>query len=375
MAIIKCPECGHQVSDQAKTCPSCGIEIAGKITKCPECGDVVFNDSDECPNCHHPLNIPEVKPQPVTPRPEVTAEQETSPAKGGMKRTYVVLIVSFVVALLAVFVSLYFYKTTQDKNEMDAYENAMASSEPAVLQNFLDVYTGAPQEHRDSIAAHLEQLRKVDTEWDNAVRSGSKTALERYIQLHPGSIHVTEARLKIDSLDWLAATAADTPEAYQAYIDGHLDNGLHLDEARIMFEKSDARRVTDDDRQMISSLFGNYFTALANNEEASLTETLSGVLGSFLHKENATKTDVMTYMKKLHAPDDITGMTFSLNNDWKIEKTDVGDGRYKYTVTFSVDHRITRNDTSKETFSTYNVVAGVSPEHKISDLNMKKIVP
>lgn len=375
MAIIKCPECGHQVSDQAKTCPSCGIEIAGKITKCPECGDVVFNDSDECPNCHHPLNIPEVKPQPVTPRPEVTAEQETSPAKGGMKRTYVVLIVSFVVALLAVFVSLYFYKTTQDKNEMDAYENAMASSEPAVLQNFLDVYTGAPQEHCDSIAAHLEQLRKVDTEWDNAVRSGSKTALERYIQLHPGSIHVTEARLKIDSLDWLAATAADTPEAYQAYIDGHLDNGLHLDEARIMFEKSDARRVTDDDRQMINSLFGNYFTALANNEEASLTETLSGVLGSFLHKENATKTDVMTYMKKLHAPDDITGMTFSLNNDWKIEKTDVGDGRYKYTVTFSVDHRITRNDTSKETFSTYNVVAGVSPEHKISDLNMKKIVP
>lgn len=375
MAIIKCPECGHQVSDQAKTCPSCGIEIAGKITKCPECGDVVFNDSDECPNCHHPLNIPEVKPQPVTPRPEVTAEQETSPAKGGMKRTYVVLIVSFVVALLAVFVSFYFYKTTQDKNEMDAYENAMASSEPAVLQNFLDVYTEAPQEHRDSIAAHLEQLRKVDTEWDNAVRSGSKTALERYIQLHPGSIHVTEARLKIDSLDWLAATAADTPEAYQAYIDGHLDNGLHLDEARIMFEKSDARRVTDDDRQMISSLFGNYFTALANNEEASLTETLSGVLGSFLHKENATKTDVMTYMKKLHAPDDITGMTFSLNNDWKIEKTDAGDGRYKYTVTFSVDHRITRNDTSKETFSTYNVVAGVSPEHKISDLNMKKIVP
>lgn len=375
MAIIKCPECGHQVSDQAKTCPSCGIEIAGKVTKCPECGDVVFNDSDECPNCHHPLNIPEVKPQPVTPRPEVTEGQETSPAKGGMKRTYVVLIVSFVVALLAVFVSLYFYKTTQDKNEMDAYENAMASGEPAVLQNFLDVYTEAPQEHRDSIMAHLELLRKVDTEWDNAVRSGSKTALERYIQLHPGSIHVTEARLKIDSLDWLAATTADTPEAYQAYIDSHLDNGLHLDEARIMFDKSDARRVTDDDRQMISNLFSNYFTALANNEEASLTETLSGVLGSFLHKENATKTDVMTYMKKLHAPDDITGMTFSLNNDWKIEKTDAGDGRYKYTVTFSVDHRITRNDTSKETFSTYNVVAAVSPDHKISELNMKKIVP
>lgn len=38
MAIIKCPECGHQVSDMAKTCPSCGIEIAGKVMKCPDCG-------------------------------------------------------------------------------------------------------------------------------------------------------------------------------------------------------------------------------------------------------------------------------------------------------------------------------------------------
>lgn len=31
MAIIKCPECGHQVSDHAKTCPNCGIEIEGNI--------------------------------------------------------------------------------------------------------------------------------------------------------------------------------------------------------------------------------------------------------------------------------------------------------------------------------------------------------
>ena len=42
MAIIKCPECGRQISDKAPTCPSCGVEIAGKITKCPS--------SDTCQN-------------------------------------------------------------------------------------------------------------------------------------------------------------------------------------------------------------------------------------------------------------------------------------------------------------------------------------
>ena len=52
MAIIKCPECGRQISDKAPTCPSCGVEIAGKITKCPHCGEVYFSSQEICPNCH-----------------------------------------------------------------------------------------------------------------------------------------------------------------------------------------------------------------------------------------------------------------------------------------------------------------------------------
>lgn len=28
MALIKCPECGNEVSDQAEKCPKCGITIA-----------------------------------------------------------------------------------------------------------------------------------------------------------------------------------------------------------------------------------------------------------------------------------------------------------------------------------------------------------
>ena len=40
MAVIKCPECGHQTSEKATVCPSCGVEIAGKIVKCANCGEV-----------------------------------------------------------------------------------------------------------------------------------------------------------------------------------------------------------------------------------------------------------------------------------------------------------------------------------------------
>lgn len=52
--IIKCPECGHQVSDKAPVCPSCGVEIAGHVVKCPHCGEIYLKADEICPNCHQP---------------------------------------------------------------------------------------------------------------------------------------------------------------------------------------------------------------------------------------------------------------------------------------------------------------------------------
>lgn len=31
MALIKCPECGKEISDKAKSCPNCGCPICGEI--------------------------------------------------------------------------------------------------------------------------------------------------------------------------------------------------------------------------------------------------------------------------------------------------------------------------------------------------------
>jgi|InofroStandDraft_1065614.scaffolds.fasta_scaffold91308_2 hypothetical protein len=51
MALINCPECGKEISDQAETCPNCGIALKkkedqaininmnnGPSVKCPKCG-------------------------------------------------------------------------------------------------------------------------------------------------------------------------------------------------------------------------------------------------------------------------------------------------------------------------------------------------
>lgn len=386
MAIIKCPECGHQVSDWAKTCPSCGIEIEGKIMTCSECGEIVFKNQEMCPNCHHSFyedvessnhysSVSSEKDANTFKTETDTIRNNVHYGKGKTKNgtLFTVLTVAFVIALVVVFGGVYFYKNIQQQNEKDAYENAMTSTEPAVLQSYLDMYTMAPDEHRDSVFARLDTMKRMDAEWINAVLNGSKVAFEKYIQMHPNSIHNIEATIKIDSLDWLSAMTVNTPESYQAYIDDHGD-GLYVDDARSKLDKLNAQKITPEDKQIVNKLFLGFFTSLAANDEDGLTENIANIMGSFLHKSDATKSDVISYMKKLHENADTEKMNFRLNNDWEITKTEIVDGSYEYSVSFSVDRKIENLDPNLNRFDTYKVDAKVSSDGKISDLNMKKVV-
>ena len=262
--IIKCPECGHQVSDRAKTCPSCGIEIAGKITRCPDCGEYIFKDDRECLNCHCSINASATEPvveqsvnsQSYAMMPEIPEipKAEEPKKKTGHKILWSSLVVGFVIALIIVFLGIYFYQKSQQEIEMRAYENAMMSTEPAVLQNFLDMYIDASVAHRDSIKAHLEILKKVDRDWQNALASRSKATLQLFMDRNPENIHVTEARLMVDSLDFEAAKLEDTMDAYQKYMDNH-QQGAYYDEAanaydRIREEAEAKRRQAQQDSIM-----------------------------------------------------------------------------------------------------------------------------
>lgn len=54
MALIKCSECGKQISDQASTCPHCGIAVKA-YTYCPYCNAKTASDNF-CNNCGHDIN-------------------------------------------------------------------------------------------------------------------------------------------------------------------------------------------------------------------------------------------------------------------------------------------------------------------------------
>lgn len=408
MAIIKCPECGRQISDKAPVCPNCGVEIAGKIIRCPQCGEIYFRDQEMCPNCHHMTpasgqvgqgyttsqqagqvsNPTENTAKPTanaqaakarlttngqaTPPPIRPKNDQNAPTSKPNKKSHTPLIVAFIIALAICGVCFYFYSSAKSNKEEESYEFAMKSDDPLVLQTYLDNNMDAPADHIQAVTARLEELKKQDNDWNNAVVSGSKAALEDYLSKHPDSEHKAEAMHKIDSLDWADASSRNTLDALQAYLDAH-DEGEHVDEAQTAIKALKAKTVQADEKAMIASLFRHFFQAINAKSEGDLEATVAPILTNFLGKPDAIKADVVTFMHKIYK-DDITSMTWRLNNDYKIDKKEVGDDEYQYTVSFSALQDINRTDDTKEKHARYKVSATVSPDGLISAMSMTKIL-
>lgn len=359
MAIIKCPECGHEISDKAPFCPSCGVAISGKIRICPQCGKAYFSDQPECPQCHHKTasdadsagNIHEVATsivgnetslpkEPQNERSEIVSPVQKSSAK---RNNIVVAVVAVCVALLVGGICWYFSHQTSIERENQAYELAMASTDPQVVQKYLDTYQDdAPSEHIQAIEDHLAALKQVDADWTNAVISGSKTALEQYIAQHPDSPFKALAMHKIDSIDWSMALASNTVESMEAYLEQHSD-GEHVEDANMKIKDLNSKTLQPEEKLMISGVFDSFFSSLNNRDEDALTSAVNPLLSSFLGKTNATRNDVVTFMHKIYK-NDVTSMTWISNGDYAISKKEVGDEKYEYTVNFSAKQSISYTD-------------------------------
>lgn len=237
-------------------------------------------------------------------------------------------------------------------------------------EDYLDSFTDAPQEHIDSIQAHLKMPQMNDAEWTNALVSNSESAIQQYLDSHPNSLHKAEALHKIDSIDWAQCGRQNNPEAYQAYLSEHPE-GEHVVEAQEQLDKLDATTVSAEDKQVVNAAFQLFFKGINNNDEMGITSAVSSTL-HFLTNPDATKQDVISFLHKLHK-DDVRSLTWRSNNDYKIQKIDKGDGTYEYDAEFTVDESVSNIDSSKDAFNQYKVKGHIDSDGKISSLRLVKI--
>ena len=120
MAMIKCPECGQEISDKAKKCVYCGHTINEEPVvekKCSECGATISDEMEICPNCGCPIEKEKVaEPQKV----EVTNVKLAVDKK---KTKTIGIIVGAVVAIAILVIGFRFVaKNNEKKLYVENYE-------------------------------------------------------------------------------------------------------------------------------------------------------------------------------------------------------------------------------------------------------------
>ena len=364
MAIIKCPECGHKVSDQALTCPNCGVQIANQIIICPDCGTRYLKSQTECPNCHH------VSTQDINTNEQKAPNPAPEHPKKNNRNIIIASVFAIVVALACVF---YFVlgDNSSSKEEETEYEYALSSDDVDVLQKYLDTFADAPEEHRQTISEHLNELKKMTKAWTDALVNNTKNSIEEYLRKYPNSRYEKEALHRIDSLDWVTASTSNTIEAYENYKQDQ-PNGEYFDQAEECIRNLKTKTVQPEEEIMISMLFKTFFQGLSSKNEKMVSETLNPILTSFLGKNDATQSDVITFMHKIYKSD-VAQMDWIIEDNYNISKKEIGNQKYEYTVDFSTVQDIENHDGSNIR-NNYKIKAKVNPDVKITEFNMTKIL-
>lgn len=382
--IIKCPECGHQVSDKAPICPSCGVEIAGHLIKCSYCGEIYLKEDAVCPNCHHSastdnsVNEDDVKTEPVKddsqnngdysevetssvelvvsaesieeePRLDGTPTQDTltieSPSSDAEVSTddmivkpesknnnHTPLFVSLLIALVICAVLLFFYKRGNDNHEAEEYKIALKSNNRQVMEQYLEDYPNAPLIHINSIRDLLKQTQQNNDEWGRVIQQNTIVSYKAYLETHPNTPYKNEILKRVEELYWNEVVNQNTEAAYLGYREKY-PKGIHVKEAdeklKIMLDNTS----TPSEEKVAVSAVRQFLQGL-NSKSTSKIEGVTASSFNFLGAGGATIADVSKYMREKLYQADVKEITWQLGTvlNATTDKSEDGTTVQKITI-------------------------------------------
>ncbi len=115
--MIRCPECGKEISAKAKRCVHCGkvfVEEEKPTKICGDCGKEVADDATECPFCGCPLE-------------DGTVNDKSTQKKGGKKAKKIIIPIAAIVVAVAIIAAfaVNFIRSSLSEDEQLAYQNAV----------------------------------------------------------------------------------------------------------------------------------------------------------------------------------------------------------------------------------------------------------
>ena len=390
--IIKCQECGHQVSDKAPICTRCGVEIAGHLIKCSYCGEIYLKEDAVCPNCHHSastdnsVNEDDVKTEPVkddsqnngdyseaetssvelvvsaesieeehrldgTPTQDtLTIESPSSDAEvstddvivkpESKNNNHTPLFVSLLIALVICAVLLFFYKRGNDNHEAEEYKIALKSNNRQVMEQYLEDYPNAPLIHINSIRDLLKQTQQNNDEWGRVIQQNTIASYKAYLETHPNTPYKNEILKRVEELYWNEVVNQNTEAAYLGYREKY-PKGIHVKEAdeklKIMLDNTS----TPSEEKVAVSAVRQFLQGL-NSKSTSKIEGVTASSFNFLGAGGATIADVSKYMREKLYQADVKEITWQLGTVLNATTDKLDDGTTVQKITIPARLEIVR---------------------------------
>ncbi|MDO4961227.1 MAG: zinc ribbon domain-containing protein [Eubacteriales bacterium] len=105
MALIKCPNCGEEVSEKAEKCIHCGADILRpepepEIIRCEDCGEILSETDTICPKCGCPVVKNEEPGEEEKPQKVEVTNVKISVNKD-IRKTLIIIIIAILAAAAA----------------------------------------------------------------------------------------------------------------------------------------------------------------------------------------------------------------------------------------------------------------------------------
>lgn len=362
--ILNCPECGHVVSDKAPVCPGCGVEIAGHVRKCNHCGNFYLDEQTVCPHCQK-STLPTASANPLPSAP-------TQPERPIVVKPIVEVVEE---------------PTVVNEHTSNVYDHSATGPSPTRAYEPEPVYHDTKQQI---------VVEEADEEDDDEEESHSKsifvisfliaavilaTLLYFYKDATDRQLANQEAETaKTDSIEkatendrepaeatTVMTTATDTikPQVVEAKTDPQKEEVKEVKEEKKESAETDKTQnttISENEKQKAFMAVRRFFQAVNSKNEGNLRASTTDILTSFKGKSNASKMDVIGFMKDLYQAD-VTNLNWHLSPVTSAKKLEKDNQKAEYRITLPARRVIERGDVKSERH--FTVTATVTSDGKV----------
>lgn len=371
MALLKCPECGNMVSDQATSCPKCGYPV--EKMKREQHVDVEQDQQQPQPKPEQ-----QVKEQPHRESTPDECEDFIENINELIQHK------QYAEAREALQTARHKYPSNMQLIHLDSeLESKMKSKRnsriTAIIVILLIIFLiGAytvKRSHKsnEALSAATDSLQnmksKNDSAYWNGISSSSNTYdFQQYLKQFPSGVFVQQANNKIDSLDFVSAKQQNTTDAFQKYLTTH-PQGLYVEQANSAINNIKNAAITPEETQAVRDLMNNYYTAYENKDAEGITTYFNHITNKYYKKSNATYDDIRGQLKSAYNSD-IKNLVISVeSSSFKVKK----DASGNFSANFYVITNIERNDESKNSTSRSAISVKIDKNQKITSITSRII--